>query len=94
VDRFLAEHVFTPAQGHGHQGFLAAQAALVMEGATFSSLLEQVPRELATCYLTNPQQPLSEIAGVLGFSELSAFSRWFSQLFDCSPSSFRRFNAL
>jgi AraC-like DNA-binding protein len=41
-----------------------------------------------------PNHPLSEIAGVLGFSELSAFSRWFSRLFDCSPSSFRRFNAL
>jgi AraC-like DNA-binding protein len=64
------------------------------EGATFSTLLDQVRRELATRYLANPHHPLSEIAGVLEFSELSAFSRWFSRLFDCSPSSFRRFNAL
>lgn len=62
---------------------------LIREGETFSSLLDQVRRELATRYLANPHHPLSEIAGVLGFSELSAFSRWFSRLFDCSPSTWR-----
>jgi AraC-like DNA-binding protein len=62
---------------------------LTREGETFSSLLDQVRRELATRYLANPRHPLSEIAGVLGFSELSAFSRWFSRLFECSPSSWR-----
>ncbi|MNP06530.1 HTH-type transcriptional regulator VirS [compost metagenome] len=62
---------------------------LTREGETFSSLLDQVRRELAARYLANPHHPLSEIAGVLGFSELSAFSRWFSRLFDCSPSSWR-----
>jgi AraC-like DNA-binding protein len=62
---------------------------LTREGETFSSLLDQVRRELATRFLVNPHHPLSEIAGVLGFSELSAFSRWFSRLFDCSPSTWR-----
>jgi AraC-like DNA-binding protein len=62
---------------------------LTREGETFSSLLDQVRKELASRYLANPHHPLSEIAGVLGFSELSAFSRWFSRLFDCSPSSWR-----
>ncbi|MNL21685.1 HTH-type transcriptional regulator VirS [compost metagenome] len=62
---------------------------LTREGETFSSLLDQVRTELATRYLANPHHPLSEIAGVLGFSELSAFSRWFSRLFECSPSSWR-----
>ncbi|VVO38576.1 AraC family transcriptional regulator [Pseudomonas fluorescens] len=62
---------------------------LTREGETFSSLLDQVRTELATRYLKNPHHPLSEIAGVLGFSELSAFSRWFSRLFKCSPSSWR-----
>ncbi|MFY9960917.1 AraC family transcriptional regulator [Pseudomonas sp.] len=62
---------------------------LTREGETFSSLLDQVRRALATRYLANPHHSLSEIAGVLGFSELSAFSRWFSRLFDCSPSSWR-----
>jgi AraC-like DNA-binding protein len=62
---------------------------LTREGETFSSLLDKVRGELATRYLANPHHPLSEIAGVLGFSELSAFSRWFSRLFECSPSSWR-----
>lgn len=62
---------------------------LMREGETFSSLLDQVRRELATRYLATPHHPLSEIAGVLGFSELSAFPRWFSRLFDCSPSIWR-----
>lgn len=62
---------------------------LTREGETFSSLLDQVRKELASRYLANPHHRLSEIAAVLGFSELSAFSRWFSRLFDCSPSSWR-----
>jgi AraC-like DNA-binding protein len=62
---------------------------LTREGETFSSLLDQVRTELATRYLANPHHPLGEIAGVLGFSELSAFSRWFSRLFACSPSAWR-----
>ncbi|MNJ43485.1 hypothetical protein D3C77_384910 [compost metagenome] len=31
VDRPFAEHVLAPAEGHGHQGFFAGQAALVVE---------------------------------------------------------------
>ncbi|MNJ46937.1 HTH-type transcriptional regulator VirS [compost metagenome] len=62
---------------------------LTRAGETFSSLLDQVRRELATRYLANPHHSLSEIASVLGFSELSAFSRWFNRRFDCTPSSWR-----
>lgn len=62
---------------------------LAQEGETFSSLLDQVRAELAMRHLAHSSQRLSEIAGVLGFSELSAFSRWFSRHFDCSPSTWR-----
>ncbi|MCO8312959.1 AraC family transcriptional regulator [Pseudomonas mandelii] len=62
---------------------------LAQEGETFSSLLDQVRAELAMRHLAHSNQPLSEIAGVLGFSELSAFSRWFRRHFDCSPSTWR-----
>ncbi|MNF63176.1 HTH-type transcriptional regulator VirS [compost metagenome] len=62
---------------------------LTREGETFSSLLDQVRKELAMRHLANANRPLSEIAGVLGFSELSAFSRWFSRHFGCSPSAWR-----
>jgi AraC-like DNA-binding protein len=62
---------------------------LTPEGETFSSLLDQVRKELAMRHLANANRPLSEIAGLLGFSELSAFSRWFSRHFACSPSAWR-----
>ncbi|MNQ36766.1 HTH-type transcriptional regulator VirS [compost metagenome] len=62
---------------------------LTQEGETFSSLLDQARAELAMRHLAHSNHPLSEIAGVLGFSELSAFSRWFSRHFDCSPSTWR-----
>jgi AraC-like DNA-binding protein len=62
---------------------------LAQESETFSSLLDQVRAELAMRHLTHSNHPLGEIAGVLGFSELSAFSRWFSRHFDCSPSIWR-----
>lgn len=56
---------------------------------TFSSLLDQVREELAMRHLESATTPLGEVAQVLGFSELSAFSRWFSRHFDCSPSAWR-----
>lgn len=62
---------------------------LTLEGETFSSLLDQARAELATRHLASSDHPLSEIAGLLGFSELSAFSRWFSRHFSCSPSTWR-----
>ena len=62
---------------------------LALEGETFSTLLDQVRAELAMRHLAHSNHPLGEIAGVLGFSELSAFSRWFSRHFDCSPSNWR-----
>ncbi|MNF88289.1 HTH-type transcriptional regulator VirS [compost metagenome] len=62
---------------------------LAREGETFLSLRDQVRSELAVRYLENPGVALSEIASVLGFSELSAFSRWFSQRFGCCPSAWR-----
>lgn len=62
---------------------------LILEGETFSSLLDQARAELATRHLASSEHPLSEIAGLLGFSELSAFSRWFSRHFSCSPSTWR-----
>lgn len=62
---------------------------LTCESETFTSLLDQVRAELAMRHLESANTPLSEIAEVLGFSQLSAFSRWFRLHFDCSPSTWR-----
>ncbi len=63
---------------------------LQREGESFSSLLDKVRDELALRHLSNRERPLGEIAELLGFSALSAFSRWFQQTHGCSPSAWRR----
>ncbi|RJG03003.1 AraC family transcriptional regulator [Noviherbaspirillum sedimenti] len=62
---------------------------LVQQGETFSTQLEQVRRELAARYIADRNRPLSEVAGLLGFSAPSAFSRWFAQHFGCSATAWR-----
>lgn len=46
------------------------------EGATYSDLLKQVRNELLERYIENTDLSLTEIAGLLGFSSISALSRW------------------
>jgi AraC-like DNA-binding protein len=62
---------------------------LARNGETFSSVHDAVRTDLARRYVEDQGLPLSEIAHLLGFSELSAFSRWFHAEFDCSPMSWR-----
>lgn len=52
---------------------------------TYSSLLDAVRREQADRAIRQGTSSLTEIAINLGFSELSAFSRWFRQQFGVSP---------
>lgn len=62
---------------------------LADSGETFSSLLNAVRAELAERLVPNPRPALTEIASELGFSEPSAFSRWFRSQFGCSPTQWR-----
>ncbi len=60
------------------------------ENQTFAGLLEDVRRAQALVYLQERQRPLSEIAELLGFSELSAFSRAFKRWVGMSPAVYRQ----
>jgi AraC-like DNA-binding protein len=62
---------------------------LPREGKTFSSLMDSVRAELVTRYIDNRDRPLASLAELLGFSALSAFSRWFRTRFGCSVSEWR-----
>jgi AraC-like DNA-binding protein len=62
---------------------------LAREGATFSSMIDSVRRELAAQHVGNRDRPLASVAELLGFSALSAFSRWFRSEFGCSVSEWR-----
>ncbi len=65
------------------------QRRLAEAGLTFKELVEETRRELAIAYLRQPHLPLTEIAFLLGYSELSAFSRAFHRWTGVSPRLFR-----
>jgi len=65
------------------------QRRLADSGETFSSLVNAVRAELAERLVPNPRRSLTEIAEQLGFSQPSAFSRWFRGQFRCSPTEWR-----
>ena len=62
---------------------------LESEGTSFSALMDDVRKEAAQRHLGNPQQAIADLAPMLGFSDASAFSRWFSGKFGCPPRRWR-----
>tara|TARA_R100000322_G_scaffold158719_2_gene119284 strand:- start:1130 stop:2224 length:1095 start_codon:yes stop_codon:yes gene_type:complete len=60
------------------------------EGYSFQALVEEVRRERALRYVSEDRYALSEIAFLLGFSELSAFSRAFKRWTGESPAHYRQ----
>ena len=69
------------------------QALLKEEGASFQHLLNEVRRDLSIQYLQEKQASKSEIAYLLGFAEVSVFSRTFKKWTGLSPSEFQAKNA-
>jgi AraC-like DNA-binding protein len=55
------------------------QRRLAAEGSSFSELLYSVRMNLARTYVEGSRRPLAEVADLLGFSSLSAFSQWYSR---------------
>ncbi|GAB7546743.1 AraC family transcriptional regulator [Cupriavidus sp. CuC1] len=62
---------------------------LEQEHTTYLAVLAEARADLVIRYIENGERPLSEVAALLGFSSLSAFSRWFSGRFGCSVSAWR-----
>ncbi|AOY96409.1 AraC family transcriptional regulator [Cupriavidus sp. USMAA2-4] len=62
---------------------------LSARGESYSSILNAVRVDLVVRYIENRERPLSEVATLLGFASLSAFSRWFGGQFGCSVSKWR-----
>ena len=65
---------------------------LKQEGLSFHDLVDQVRKEKALHYLKQNKRSLSEIAFLLGFSELSAFSRAFKRWTGLSPAKYIKQN--
>jgi AraC-like DNA-binding protein len=66
------------------------QRKLHDEGFSFTSLLEEVRRELALQYLNQRHRSIGEITYLLGFSEPSNFTRAFRRWSGTSPNAFRQ----
>lgn len=65
------------------------QRALRLEGTTYQKLVDEAQRDLAVSYLKTSGVSASEVAFLLGFSELSAFSRAFKRWTGSAPAKFR-----
>lgn len=72
-----------------HMSARTLQRRLADEQTSYSTLLDTVRRELAARYLAESSQSLSEITYLLGFSELSAFSRAYRRWTGRSPGAAR-----
>lgn len=65
------------------------QRLLEAEGTSFRKLTETIRRNMAARYLRDTALPLKEIAFLLGFSELSAFSRAVKTWYGVPPKAVR-----
>lgn len=68
----------------------AVQRELSDRNVGYRDAVETTRRNLAEMYLQQRQLPLTEIALLLGYSELSAFSRAFTRWTGTSPRHYRR----
>lgn len=66
------------------------QRRLFHERTSFNELLRSIRLDLARQYLRETRISLTSLASYLGYSELSAFSRFFRLQQGCSPSEYRR----
>lgn len=66
------------------------QRLLQKEGTTFIALLNETRESIAKQYVRDKNMDLNEIAYLLGFAELSTFSRSFKRWTGASPMQFRK----
>ncbi|HUZ65382.1 MAG TPA: AraC family transcriptional regulator [Acetobacteraceae bacterium] len=66
------------------------QRRLAERGITFSECVDQVRTRLSRIYLAEPHLSIAVIAELLGYSEVSAFSRACKRLHGASPDAVRR----
>ena len=62
---------------------------LAQEGSSFTEILQQLRSEMAVRYVEDASLPISRIAWLLGFEEVSSFSHAFKRWTGKSPRRMR-----
>jgi AraC-like DNA-binding protein len=75
-----------------HMSPRSLQRKLREEGTTYKAVLEETRRDLAKRLIEDEELSLSDITYMLGFSEVSSFSRSFKRWTGMAPSVVRRGN--
>lgn len=65
------------------------QRRLEAEGTSFDAIREELRRRHVLHYLSGTRLPLSQVSGMLGFSEQSALTRYCRRCFGRTPSAIR-----
>ena len=66
------------------------QRMLDAEDRRFTDLLNEARMQLAIQYLDNPRMRITDVAELLGYNSIGAFTRWHGQVFGASPRERRR----
>jgi AraC-like DNA-binding protein len=66
------------------------QRKLDTEGESFSALLNRARMQLATEFMANRRMRITDVADMLGYSSIGAFTRWHVQAFGQSPRDARK----
>jgi len=74
---------------HLHLSPRSLQRHLADEGCSFDLLLNQCRQNLALLHMCEPDSSLSEVAFLLGFADISTFSRAFKRWTGLTPSQYR-----
>ncbi|MEX3936981.1 AraC family transcriptional regulator [Paraburkholderia phymatum] len=65
------------------------QRQLKSSGTSFSDQVEEVRRELAVRYMSNPRYPIGRVASLLGYAQQGSFTNWFVANFQMTPRDWR-----
>ncbi|MCU1717070.1 AraC family transcriptional regulator [Pseudomonas sp. 5P_3.1_Bac2] len=66
------------------------QRYLAEEGTSFNQLVDQTRRAIATRYMTDSNMSFTQLSELLGYAELSAFSRAFQRWYGMSPRQWQK----
>ncbi|MES2015571.1 MAG: AraC family transcriptional regulator [Pseudomonadota bacterium] len=76
--------------GHFHVSVSTLQRRLRADGVVFENLVDEARRIAAAVYLADPVVRLSQVAGLLGYANQSAFNHAFRRWHGASPREWRR----